>query len=171
MPGRHARPVQLHLLQGNPSRLTKAEIAQRQESEIRFGSQEFKATMRIRKDKIAKAKWKEVVGLYLDYGVEFVSTSDAAIIERYCLTYSEYMKLVDVRAEIEAVALRKGADVVSTYKTQDMLGIDNALNKKSDMLTKLEDRLFLNPLAKLKNVPKQEKAEDQPEPMKAMFGD
>ena len=32
--------------------------------------------------------------------------------------------------------------------------LDTAINKKMDMLIKMEDRLFLNPLAKVKNVPK-----------------
>lgn len=170
MPGRHAKPVQLHLLQGNPSRLTKAEINRRQESEIRFGSQDFRTTARVRRDKIALVKWKEIVKLYRDYGVEFVSTSDAAIIERYCLTYSEYMKLIDVRAKIEDVAGRKGADVVNTYKAQSDLGIDNAINKKSDMLTKIEDRLFLNPLSKLRNVSKKSDEDQLPEGEQEMFG-
>ena len=37
-----------------------------------------------------------------------------------------------------------------------VLKIDSAINKKMDMLIKMEDRLFLNPLSKVKNVPKKE---------------
>jgi len=39
-------------------------------------------------------------------------------------------------------------------------------------LTSLEDRLFLNPLAKLKNIPKKEKEQEKTViEQKAMFGD
>jgi hypothetical protein len=37
-----------------------------------------------------------------------------------------------------------------------LIAIETAINKKMDMLIKMEDRLFLNPLAKVKNVPKKE---------------
>jgi hypothetical protein len=42
------------------------------------------------------------------------------------------------------------------------LQLESAINKKMDMLIKMEDRLFLNPLAKVKNVPKRIKEEDKP---------
>jgi len=168
---RHARPIQLHILNGNKCDFSKKEIAERAAAEIHFGSQDFRMPAIVRKDKIAKAKWKEVIKLYTDYDVDFVSTSDVAIIERYCMTYSEYVKLLNVRAEIEKVATAKGADPVSTFKAQNNIGIDNAINKKSASLTALEDRLFLNPLAKIKNIPKKEKEmEKEVKEQKAMFG-
>ena len=43
-----------------------------------------------------------------------------------------------------------------------VLTFDSALNKKMDMLIKMEDRLFLSPLAKLKNIPKREKPVKDP---------
>lgn len=169
---RHAHPIQLHVLTGNKCEFSKKEIAERTAAEIHFGSRDFRMPAVVRKDKIAKAKWKEVIKLYTDYDVDFVSTSDVAIIERYCMTYSEYMKLLGVRAEIEKVATSKGADPVSTFKAQNSIGIDNAINKKSAALTALEDRLFLNPLAKIKNIPKKEKEPEKAiQEQKAMFGD
>ena len=35
-----------------------------------------------------------------------------------------------------------------------LLALDKAINAKMDALVKMEDRLFLNPVAKIKNVPK-----------------
>ena len=51
-----------------------------------------------------------------------------------------------------------------------LLTLESAINKKMDMLIKMEDRLFLNPLAKVKNVPKQVKVEEAPESRWTKFG-
>lgn len=37
-----------------------------------------------------------------------------------------------------------------------VLQIDKAINQKAMVMTQMEDRLFLNPLAKIKNVPRKE---------------
>ena len=50
-----------------------------------------------------------------------------------------------------------------------LLSVEAAINKKMDMLIKMEDRLFLNPLAKVKSIPKQQKEEPQ-ESKWAKFG-
>ncbi|MDT2245974.1 hypothetical protein P7H16_01645 [Paenibacillus larvae] len=42
MAGRHAKPIALHLAEGNPNRLTKEEIKQRQEAEVKLGEQDLK---------------------------------------------------------------------------------------------------------------------------------
>ena len=41
-----------------------------------------------------------------------------------------------------------------------ILAVEAAINKKMDMMLKMEDRLFLNPLAKVKNVPKKPAKEE-----------
>ncbi len=40
-----------------------------------------------------------------------------------------------------------------------LLQIESAINKKVDMLMKMEDRMFLNPISKIKNIPKKAKEE------------
>jgi hypothetical protein len=55
------------------------------------------------------------------------------------------------------------------FSINAILTIETAINKKMDMLIKMEDRLFLNPLAKIKNVPKKEVKEEDPNA--SMFGD
>lgn len=164
--GRHAKPIQLHVIEGNPNRLTKNQIEQRVKSEIRFGDQQFKMPVIVKKNKHAKRKWIEIIDLYTTYKIDFVSTSDVTILERYCLTYSEYMELQEVRAEV----VSKGWDKVKTYHALKELGLENNINKKMDILTKLEDRLILNPLSKIKTVPTKSKIEEQTELEKAGFG-
>lgn len=147
-PGRYAKPIQLHLVGGNKRHLTEAEIHARQEGEIHFGTKDFKPTALVKDNPQALKKWKEIVKLYTESGIDFVTTSDAGMLERYCLTYAEYYTLQAVRKEIND----KKWDKVKTYHALDNLGLERDVNKKLDALTRMEDRLFLNPLAKIRNV-------------------
>jgi phage terminase small subunit len=165
MSGRKAKPIQLHIFEGNPNRLTKEEINHRQKTEIRIGNHEFKTTKRLRDNKKALKKWREIIGLYLTYQIDFVSTSDASLIERYCMTYSEYESLLDAREEI----IKKKLGAVNTQRALDEFQVDNIVNKKLDILLKMERELFLTPLAKIKNIAVTE--EEKEEPLKkAGFG-
>lgn len=166
MPGRWAKPLQLHVHQGNPSHLTKAEIEERSESEIKFGDHNFITPSRVKKNKIALKKWKEIISRYQDGEIDFVTTSDTGILERYCLTYAEYYNLQTIRDEIES----KGWDIIKTYHAINELGLESDINKKLDLLVKMEDRLFLNPLAKIRNIPKQQKEKQESPLEKQGFG-
>jgi phage terminase small subunit len=166
MPGRRAIPLSLHKANGNKSHLTAAEIRDREENEIHFGTFDFKPTRRLKKNKIALKKWRETIDLYTSGNVDFVTTSDAGLLERYCLTFAEYYTLQEVRDEIEA----KGWDRVKTYHAISELGLETDINKKLDALTKMEDRLFLNPLAKIRNVPKTESKKIIDQGESEMFG-
>jgi phage terminase small subunit len=150
MPGRRAKPLSLHISGGNKSHLTAQEISDREKSEIKFGDFNFKPTARLRQNKTAHKKWREIISLYRQGNVDFVTTSDSGMIERYCLTYAEYYGMLDVVIEIEA----RGMDKTATQQFIDGMGLGASINKKLDALTKMEDRLFLNPLAKIRNVPK-----------------
>jgi P27 family predicted phage terminase small subunit len=162
----NALPIGLHLYKGNPNRLTKEEIEKRQQSELRIGDHNFVIPQIVKKNKHAKNKWNEIINLYKNYGVDIVTTSDVTILERYCLTYAEYINLQEVKSEI----LKKGWDKVKTYHAITELNLENNINKKMDILIKMEDRLFLTPLAKVKNViPKS--SESEKDPNAVMFGD
>jgi phage terminase small subunit len=173
MGGRNGKPVALHLAQGNPNRLTKAEIARREKSEVKLGDNKLKCPEFMKSDVNAFAKWKEIVKIYKD--IDFVSSGDTGLLARYCMTFSEYQKLLKHRIKIdnidwldfdEQVDLEKqvGEDMAERLinkinyilSVDGVLKIDAAINKKMDMLIKMEDRLFLNPLSKVKNVPKKE---------------
>lgn len=176
MAGRHAKPIALHLAQGNPNRLTKAEIERRKKTEIKLGDNKLKCPDYVKRDVIAYTKWKEITKIYKD--IDFVSSGDVGLLGRYCKTFSEYHSLVDCREKImnsdlsddeiklvndtltEEYGERKAKKLFEKIdyilSTAGVLSIDTAINKKMDMLIKMEDRLFLNPLAKVKNVPKKE---------------
>jgi phage terminase small subunit len=139
------------------------------------------------KNEDALDKWAEISVLY--DGFDFVSAGDSGLIARYCMTYAEYLDLIVRRKRIDGIV--QDSDDVFQYldendadfnwrirkKLMDMcstgavLNIDTAINKKMEMLIKMEDRLFLNPLAKVKNVPKKQEEKPQDPMQRAGFGD
>ena len=178
MAGRNAQPISLVKANGR-KHLTKAEIEHREKSQIKFGDQKLKCPEFVKNDVVAYAKWKEITKLYKD--IDFVSSGDVGLLGRYCVTFSEYQRLLEHRRRIDNLDImdsdeqnkleqQLGEDMARTLlnkinyilSVDGVLKIDTAINKKMDMLIKMEDRLFLNPLAKVKNVPKKEKPPDNP---------
>ncbi|MGG4439262.1 terminase [Brevibacillus fortis] len=183
MAGRHAKPVALHLAEGNPNRLTKEQIQQRKDAEVKLGAQDLKKLKKpsfVSKDKIANRLWNELVKEYTgaaDQGVELLTSSDVGTLALYCKMFSEYERLlvqyqrienIDEHILDEYIGRAEAVDEVN-YKAlrylaqlasiEGILKIETAINKKMDMLLKIQDRLFLNPLAKVKNVPKPKQKE------------
>lgn len=165
MAGRNAKPITLQLAQGNPNRLTKAEIERRKKSEVKLGDNKLKCPEFIKKDIPAMTKWKEIVKIYKE--IDFVSSGDTGLLARYCMTFSEYLALLDQKQKVDNFEMRFdeithafGQELLEglerIVKLNPLMQLDSAINKKMDMLIKMEDRLFLNPLAKVKNVPKKE---------------
>jgi phage terminase small subunit len=180
MPGRNAKPIGLHIAEGNPNRLTKEQIKQRQDAEVKLGEKELKKLKKpkaVSTDKIATRVWNELIKEYTSAaadGIELLSSSDIGILALYCKTFSEYEKLIVHYQRIEQIAIDE--NVISEYierseeadeinlkalrylsqlaTVEGILKIETAINKKMDILLKMQDRLFLNPLAKVKNVPK-----------------
>lgn len=193
--GRNAKPIGLHLAEGNPNRLTREQIKQRKESEIRLGKSELdklRPPPFVKNDAVAFKCWKDCVKEYKSAaaeGIELLSSSDVGMLAMYCKTYSEYERLlvqyqrienvsIDERILDEYIGRAEEVDEVN-YKAlrylsqlatvEGILKIETAINKKMDMLIKMQDRLFLNPLAKVKNVPKPKK-EEKPTSKFARFG-
>ncbi|MEK3824441.1 terminase [Paenibacillus sp. FSL K6-1558] len=193
--GRNAKPVGLHLAEGNPNRLTKAQIQARQEGEVKLGKTELeklKPPVFVKDDTIAFSHWKQCMKEYkaaaVD-GVNLLSSSDVGLLAMYCRTYSEYEKLLKQYQKIERISIedyvfeeyfeelaRKAEETeqdlneyglrAQKYLSQlasieGVLKIETAINKKMDMLIKMQDRLFLNPLSKVKNVPKPKAKEEK----------
>ncbi len=94
MAGRNAKPVALHIAEGNPNRLTKEQIRQRQESEVKLGEQDLKKLKKpgfVSKDKVANKLWNELVKEYrsaAEQGVELLTSSDVGTLALYCKTFS-----------------------------------------------------------------------------------
>lgn len=180
--GRPAQPVALHLLKGNIRHLTKAEIAQRKKEQVQLGDSRLVCPSYVRHDKEAYKKWKEIIKLYKH--IDFVTSADVGMMARYCMTFSEYLDLlrhreavaaIEINPEdsleaVEALAEKYGtrraeklfAKVEYILSVNGLLAIDKAINAKMSSLVQMEDRLFLNPLAKIRNVPKKEPKPEDP---------
>lgn len=186
--GRNAQPIDLLVANGK-KHLTKAEIEKRKQSEIKIGNNKLTCPNFVKNDVIAYKKWKEIIKIYKD--IDFVSSGDVGFLARYCMTFSEYENLIKIRKNVNVLDFN-AEDEEETYKALEeapeyrvkyilkkieyllssdgLLTLEAAINKKMDMLIKMEDRLFLNPLAKVKNVPKQPKQEDKPASKWSKFG-
>ena len=171
MAGRNAKPINLHMAGGNPNRLTKAEIEHRQDTQIKTGTKYFRCPDYVKDDVNAYKRWKEVLVIYKD--ADYVSSGDVGVLARYCMTHSEYLRLLDDRKHLEALEAdwSKYSDVLpedlsyqveKILKLNALLQLETAINKKQDLLLKIEDRTFLNPLAKVKNIPKKEPVKVDP---------
>lgn len=170
MAGRHAKPLQLHLLNGNKRHLTKEEIAEReeQESKLRSKVKTYKPNPMVKKDAVANAMFKKLKKLY--ESIEYVEGLDENVINRYCLLHAEYIRLIEMRQELEERYTETEFEkkIMIADRITDA---DSQINKKMDLLLKLEDRLFLNPTARIKNVPKKKEDPKEPSKFEKMFGD
>ena len=187
MPGRHAKPIELHLLEGNKSHKTKEEIEQRQSSEIRIGTSELKTPTSVKKNPVARKKWNELVFLF--DGIEFVSSSDIGAMAQLCLAYSELDSLIadlDIISKVPEFSLKEEFEIASELENNlgalaakkmwekiefimsaaGKIPFNRAIDSKRKIIQSYEDRFFLNAVAKLKNIPKQsgkKEAEQTPE--------
>jgi len=170
MGGRNAQPVNLILANGR-SHLSKAVIEQRNATQIKTGTKYFRCPDYVKDDVNAYKRWKEVLVIYKD--ADYVSSGDVGVLARYCMTHSEYLRLLDDRKHLEALEAdwSKYSDVLpeelsyqieKILKLNPLLQLETAINKKMDSLLKIEDRTFLNPLAKIKNIPKKEPVKVDP---------
>ncbi len=181
---KHAQPVSV--LQANGRKhLTKAEIAARQEGEVKLGKHELEKLRKpafVTKDKVANKLWNDLIKEYksaAEQGVELLTSSDVGMLAIYCKTFSEYERLLVQYQRLDKIAIDddvlheyieraedaegvnlKALQYLSQLASLDgILKIETAINKKADMLLKMQDRLFLNPLAKVKNVVKPKEKE------------
>lgn len=186
-----AQPISLIKSKGR-KHLTKEEIKQREASEVKLGKTEL-AKLRppqfVKDDIVAFSHWKKLLKEYREaaaQGIELLTTSDVGLFALYCKTYAEYERLLKSYQTIDKIAY--DSDCLEEYingseefnhkvkqqlramvAVDGLLRIETAINKKMDMLMKMQDRLFLNPLAKVRNVPRPQK-EEKPTSKWAKFG-
>lgn len=180
---RPPQSVQQMRANGNKSKLSKAELDAREAAEIKLGNDDLdkiKTPKTVRDDALALVHWKKAMKDYKEaakQGVKVLTTSDVGMLTMYCLTYSEYEKLVSTHQKINEISVNSdmfddffddyGGDLSETalkvmqYLSQlasleGILKVETAINKKMDMLIKMQDRLFLNPLARIRSAPKAE---------------
>lgn len=191
--GRNGQPIDIVQANGR-KHLTKAEIEERKSNEIKLGESKLICPDYVKSDMEAYKKWKEITKIYKD--IDFVSSGDVGLLGRYCKTHSEYKELLKAYqrvSEIHYDCQELDEAIDGTYVEDEkekalysakvkkqlrdlfsigaILSIETAINKKMDMLIKMEDRLFLNPLSKVKNIPKDTKDSDkQPDSKWSKYG-
>ncbi len=155
MPGRPAKPISLLVMEGK-KHLTKAEIETRRQHEasLRSGT-DFKASEKVKNNPVAMRVFRSLKKLYKN--IDYVEGLDEAVINRYCLMTAEIDELETLVAKMRE-DIEKSEDIQERIQlTQSITSALSTINKMRDMLLKIEDRLFLNPTSRVKNVPQQPK--------------
>lgn len=164
MAGRPSKPVQLIKLEGNKDRRTKAELEHREKMEKSlYTGTNFREDPVTKADPIAHKEFLRLRKLYKH--IQYVDGLDQQIINRYCQMISQEQGLLkqidDMNELVEQV--EEPTEKIEMYRF-----INNTvtkLNQTRDMLLKLEDRLFLNPTARVKAIPKKPPEEKEKSPM------
>lgn len=167
--GRNAKPVELLVLEGK-SHKTKAELERRRNAEIRLESRALQADPMVRSDKRAYREFRRIKKLYEE--IEFIGSLDEHLINQYCLAVSELDDLVglmnDLRDAIQAI--REDESISSTERAEAVKEVAELLMKydaevryKRAEVVKMGDRLYLNPVARSKNVPKRQVKQEDPD--------
>jgi hypothetical protein len=162
MAGRPSRPVDLIVLEGK-THLTKKQIADRKAKEESLKSDSpYQPNKKVKSNPVALEMFYKLQKLYRN--IDYVDGLDENIINRYCLLTAEVdgMEQLLQRMESDIDKCGNSGEMVTMYKS--ISGMEGNLNRSRDMLLKMEDRMFLNPTARVKNVPKKQK-----EPPKTEF--
>lgn len=165
MKGKTPQPVQLQIYSGNKNHKTKAQIKDMQESQVKLGGKKFTPSETIKNDEIALEKWNNLINTYLEYDIDFISDSDSGIIEQYCMAYATLVRLEKEKANL--IRLSNGMNISTV--TED---VQKAINTQVKLMIPLSDRLFLNPVAKIKGLrKKQEPKKDNKNKFEQQFGE
>ncbi|WP_163526624.1 P27 family phage terminase small subunit [Halobacillus ihumii] len=167
MAGRSSKPVQLVKMEGKSHR-TKKELDHREKVEQSlYTGIKFKESPVVKSDPVAHKEFLRLKKLYKH--IEYIDGLDERIINRYCNMVSQelsYSKQIDSLTEkledVESIE-----EEIGIYKT--IHNSTTKLNQIRDMLLKIEDRLFLNPTARVKAIPKSPPEDDSKKSPMAQF--
>jgi phage terminase small subunit len=157
MAGRPAKPIDLHLAEGR-KHLTKEEIEARRAQENGLRSHtKFRPSDKVMQNPVALQTFKKLKKLYKE--IDYVDGLDELVINRYCIMTAEVESLEKMiaRMDNDLDECENADSRVQLYKT--IQNAEMTVNRLRDMLLKIEDRLFLNPTARIKNVPQKPKEE------------
>ncbi|SDM17601.1 P27 family phage terminase small subunit [Bacillus sp. OK048] len=156
MAGRGSKPVQLIKLEGKSHR-TKKELEHREKAERSlYTGTSFKESSVVKSDPVAHKEFLRLKKLYKK--IEYVDGLDEQVINRYCMLVSQENSLQEIiSGEKEFMS------------TEELIEMYKAINKTRDALLKLEDRLFLNPTARVKSIPKTPPEKEKPSSMAAFL--
>jgi phage terminase small subunit len=154
MAGRPSKPVELIVLEGR-THLTKKQIEDRRKKEESLKSDSpYQPNKKVKSNPVALEMFYKLQKLYKK--IDYVDGLDENIINRYCLLTAEVdgMEMLLQRMESDIDKCKTSGEMVTMYKS--ISGMEGNLNRSRDMLLKMEDRMFLNPTARVKNVPKKQ---------------
>lgn len=167
MGGRPSKPSSLIKFEKKSHR-TKAELEAREKSEkALYSGYAFRETARVKSNKLAHETFTRLKKMYEK--IDFVEGLDEAIINRYCLITADVASLEKLieRMEQDIDSCEDYTERIKLYKT--ISGTLLTLKSNREMLLKLEDRLFLNPVARIKSIPKQPKEETDIDDMERLL--
>ena len=152
---RPSKPAALIEAEGNTNHRTKAELEYRKNAEkALYTGEKFKEINQVKNNPIAHKEFLRLKRLYSK--VSFMDALDQQIINRYCLEVANVQKLQDLAEKMEkkiddCEELDAGK-LVQLYKS--ISGIHAQIQSCKNLLLKYEDRLFLNPMGRIKSIPK-----------------
>ena len=158
MAGRRPKPVNLHVVNGNPSKLSKAQIEERKKTEVVLGTSSMTVPETIKHDPVALDKFKKLAQAYKK--AELASSTDVEALAAYCATWSRYCSLLELR---EDLTKEKPYDLEMLFK------LDTRIDQAVNSLCKLGDRLYLNPASKVR-IPKKKNDKEDDDPMSKLLG-
>lgn len=159
---RPKKPTALLVMEGR-SHVGKKEIAFRERGEKAMKTEPlFFESQQVKADKVAHLEFLRLRRLFQKQGLELVDALDQQVINRYCLEVSNTHRLQGILNRLEE-DLETVGNTDERMKLYDLINKTNtAMSKNKDMLLKYEDRLFLNPAARIKAVPKSPPKDEKP---------
>lgn len=165
--GRNAKPLQLHLLEGNKNRLTKKEIEKRQELEksIVFKDDNIKPPSWLNKE--ARKQFKRVVDEFKSN--DLLKNVDVHSIALFCDAYADYI-------ECSRLIQEEGLMVEYTNKAAETNKVPHPLLTKKkqlfEQMQKFMSEFGLSPIARARLTIPRDDGDDKPKTAKEkMFGD
>lgn len=163
--GRKAKPINLHIVEGNPNRLTKKQIEQRKKAEavLTVGTDRVKPPAWL--NPAAKREFNRRAKELLKVGL--ISNADIDALARLCDATVDYIEMTKTIAE-EGYMVEYINKAAKTNKVpHPFLAKKKALH---DQMLKLEQEFGLTPSARARlAIPKKEKKE--PTAFEKRFGD
>lgn len=154
------RPIPLKVYSGEKPKLSNDEINHRMEhaEKMTIGGKVFIPSPEVLENEAALKKWNELIKKYK--GFEFITDVDNGILQHYCLLEGELVDIIAIKREIEN---DESLDLTTKLMHLDKLKVNSHYLKILDTMLKYEDRLYLNPAARLKSIPakKEEKKESR----------
>ncbi len=123
--GRNAKPIQLHLLEGNKNRLTKKEIEQRLETEQKLKPKNDKIKPPAWLDSVAKKEFKRIATELEE--LDLITNVDVNALATYCDAYSDYI-------ECTKIIQQEGLMIEHTNKAGETNSVPHPLLTKKKQL-------------------------------------